>query len=83
MANKAISMTKVRRIVQLKSGGLSKLKISQTLGINRVTLDGYLSKLELTGKSYLDLLGYSESELAAIVYKSENINQPDWESQAP
>jgi transposase len=77
MANKAISMTKVRRIVQLKSEGLSKLKISQTLGINRVTLDGYLSKLELTGKNYLDLLGYSESELAAIVYKSENTNQPD------
>lgn len=33
MANKAISMAKVRRIVQLKSEGLSKLKISQTLGI--------------------------------------------------
>lgn len=77
MANKAISMTKVKRIVQLKSEGLSKLKISQTLGINRKTLDSYLFKLDLIGKSYQDLLGMSETALAALVYNSENNHQPD------
>jgi transposase len=52
MANKPISMAKVKRIVQLKAAGLKKLKISRTLGIHRNTLDEYLFKLELTGKSY-------------------------------
>ncbi len=77
MANKAISMTKVKRIIQLKSEGVSKLKISKTLGINRKTLDSYLFKLDFIGKSYQDLLGMSETELAALVYNSGNNNQPD------
>lgn len=70
-------MTKVKRIVQLKSEGLSKIKISQTLGFNRKTLNAYFFKLELTGKSYQDLLGFNESELAAIVYITNNTHQPD------
>ncbi|MEA1897838.1 MAG: IS21 family transposase [Bacteroidota bacterium] len=77
MANKPISMTQVRRIIQLKSAGLSKLKISQNLGIHRKTLNEYLFKLELTGKSYQDLLGCDEAELAAIVYNTKNTHQPD------
>ncbi|NQT77610.1 MAG: IS21 family transposase [Bacteroidetes bacterium] len=77
MANKPISMTQVRRIIQLKSAGLSKLKISQNLGIHRKTLNEYLFKLELTGKSYQDLLGCDEAELAAIVYNTRNTPQPD------
>jgi len=77
MANKQISMTQVRRIVQLKSEGFSKLKISQKLGIHRKTLNEYLFKLELTGKSYQDLLEYNETELASIVYNTKNTHQPD------
>jgi transposase len=77
MANKPISMTQVKRIVQLKSDGLSKLKISQKLGIHRNTLTEYFLKLERTGKSYQDLLQLSEEELVAIVYNPKNTNQPD------
>ena len=77
MANKPISMTLLKRLIQLKSEGLSKLKISKILGIHRKTLNEYLFKLELTGKSYQDLLQYSEAELAAIVYNSKNTHQPD------
>ena len=77
MANKQISMTQVRRIVQLKSEGFSKLKISQKLGIHRKTLNKYLFKLELTGKSYQYLLEYNETELASIVYNTKNTHQPD------
>jgi hypothetical protein len=56
MANKSISMTQVRRIIQLKAEGLSKLKISGSLHIHRATLDTYLFKLEASGKSYAELL---------------------------
>lgn len=70
-------MTQVRRIVQLKSEGVSKLKISQKLGIHRKTLKEYLFRFERTGKSYQELLEYSEAELAAIVYNTKNTHQPD------
>lgn len=66
MANIPISMTQIKRIIQLKSEGLSKLKISRKLGIHRKTLDDYLFKLENTGKSYQDLIQYKEEDLSAI-----------------
>jgi transposase len=68
MANKSITMTQVRRIIQLKAEGLSKLKISESLHIHRATLDNYFLKLESTGKSYAELLQYSDEELRAIAY---------------
>lgn len=68
MANKSISMTQVRRIIQLKAEGLSKLKISGSLHIHRATLDSYLSKLEVTGKSYAELLQCNDEQLTALVY---------------
>ncbi len=77
MAKKPISMTQIRRIIQLKSEGLSKLKISQKLGIHRKTIDDYLLKLKITGKNYQDLLQYKEEELASIVYNTKNTHQPD------
>jgi transposase len=68
MANKSITMTQVRRIVQLKAEGLSKLRISQSLHIHRSTLDNYFNKFESTGKSYAELLHYSDEALRCIAY---------------
>jgi transposase len=68
MANKSISMIQVRRIIQLKDEGLSKLRIARSLHIHRATLDNYLSKFEATGKSYPELLQYSDEQLTALVY---------------
>ena len=68
MANKSISMIQVRRILQLKAEGLSKLKISGSLHLHRATLDTYLFKFEATGKSYPELLQYSDEQLTALVY---------------
>jgi hypothetical protein len=47
MANKSITMTKVRRIIELKSEGLSKLSISQSVHIHINALQKFSSK-ELT-----------------------------------
>lgn len=68
MANKSISMIQVRRIVQLKAEGLSKLKISGSLHIHRATLDNYLSKLIASGKSFPELLECNDKQLMALVY---------------
>jgi transposase len=68
MANKSISMTQVRRIIQLKVEGLSKLKIAQSLHIHRATLDNYLLKLEASEKSFSELLEFSDDQLKSLVY---------------
>jgi transposase len=77
MANKTISMTQLKRIIQLKFEGLSKLSISQKLGIHRKTLNDYLFKLESTGKSYGELLKQSESDLAELVFSTNNTRTAD------
>jgi len=77
MANKPISMVQVRRIIQLKSEGVSKYRISKNLGVHRTTLEGYLRKLESTGKSYQVLLEHSDQELVDIVYNASNTNKSD------
>lgn len=77
MANKPITMIQLKRIIQLKSEGVNKLKISQSLSLHRRTLDEYLKKFELSGKSYKELLALSESELSYLVYSTLNTNKPD------
>ena len=68
MANKSISMIKVRRIIQLLAEGKSKLKISESLHIHRATLEKYLFKLRSTGKSFSALLKYDDNQLSTLVF---------------
>lgn len=77
MANKSISMVQVRRIIQLKVQGFSKLKIAHTLGIHRATLDSYLLRLESSGQSYQELCDYSDDKLSSLVYSPSALNTPD------
>jgi transposase len=77
MANKLISMVVIRRILQLRTQGISKNKIARITDIHRTTLNTYLLKLESTGKTYEQLLTYSDEELTAIAYNLNNVNKPD------
>lgn len=77
MANKSISMTQVRRIIQLKVEGLSKLKISESLHIHRATLDNYLLKLLASEKSFPELLEFSDDQLKALVYSDPSTPRAD------
>jgi transposase len=77
MANKSITMVQIRRIVQLKAEGHSKLKISKALGIHRATLDSYLTHFEATGLSYSDLCQVSDEKLRALAYPPAIVNKPD------
>ncbi|MDD2381003.1 MAG: IS21 family transposase [Mariniphaga sp.] len=77
MANKTTSMTQLKRIIQLKSEGYSKLSISQKLGLHRKTLDDYLKKFDSTGESYQELMGRSDEYLSNIVFNSANTRVPD------
>ena len=77
MVNKTISMTQLKRIIQLKTEGFSKLSISKKLGLHRKTINDYLVKLEATGKSYQELLVYDENYLSSVVFNSTNIRKRD------
>ena len=77
MANKSITMTLVRRIIQLKTEGLSKLKIAQSLHIHRATLDNYLSRLTAGEKSFPELLELSDEQLTALVYNEPKVPKAD------
>lgn len=70
-------MVQIKRIVQLRSEGESKLKISKAVGIHRSILNNYLLKLEFTGKSFTELLQLEEEDLASIVYTEHNTQKPD------
>ena len=77
MANKTISMTQFKRIIQLKTEGFSKLSISKKLGLHRKTITDYLVKLEATGKSYQELLDQDENYLSSVVFNTTNVRKPD------
>lgn len=70
-------MIQIRRIVQLRSEGYNKLKISGILQLHRATLDNYLLKLESSGKSYQALLQCSDDQLRALVYNTPTLPKPD------
>jgi len=70
-------MIQVRRIIQLKAEGLSKLRISSVLHLHRSTLDNYLSRIESSGKTFTDLLLLDDEDLANLVYPESFVVQSD------
>jgi DNA-binding NarL/FixJ family response regulator len=67
MANKTITMLKLRRILQLKEQGFSNRWINGMLKLSRQTVDDYIKRFKQTEKairSFLNLMmrhfGYSD-----------------------
>ena len=77
MVNKSIRMVQVRRIIQLRAEGQSKLKISESLHIHRTTLENYLSRLKETGKSFSEFLQCNDNQLSSLVFKEAVTPQAD------
>ena len=75
-------MTQIRRILQLKADGLSKLKISESLHIHRSTLDKYLSKIEESGQSFDALLQWSDERLRTLAYHAPPDAKSDFRLEA-
>ena len=63
MANKTISMSKIRHLLQLYSQGRSKLLIAQQTGIARNTIKKYLNILAQSGINIEELQSWSDREL--------------------
>lgn len=69
MANKPVSMSKIRHVLQLVSQGRSKLLIARQTGVSRNTLKKYLKEFERSGLSFTEVNGLSDADLEALFIK--------------
>lgn len=71
MANKPISMSKIRQILQLHSQGRSKLQIAHQTGISRNTLKKYLKAFSDSRLTFEQITTLSDKDLEALFVKGE------------
>jgi transposase len=71
MANKTISMSKIRHLLQLYSQGRSKLLISEQTGISRNTVKKYIREFKESGISAAELNELSDKDLEDLFIKPE------------
>lgn len=69
MANKPISMDKLRQIIRLKLQCYSNRKISQMLNLHRETVRRYISQIQTLGLEYESLLKEEDSVLNGLFEK--------------
>jgi transposase len=71
MANKPITMSKIKHVLQLYFQGRSKLLIVQQTGISRNTIKKYLKEYLASGLSNEEVLKLSEKQLEKLFIKPE------------
>lgn len=69
MANKTITMIKLRRILQLKEQGLSNRGISSMLQLSRQTVDDYVNRLKQAGMSFKELVKLDDQLLQVLAFQ--------------
>jgi len=73
MANKPISMSKIRQIVKLHARGTGKRTIARTLGMSKNTVKVYLDKYSLLQTPADELLKLCDYELNNLFHPPELI----------
>lgn len=71
MANIKATMTDIRVIIREFSRGTSLREMERKLKLSRTSLRNYRDRAESSGRSLLDLLSLSDSELEAIMQKGD------------
>lgn len=77
MANKTITMQKLRLILQLKKQNLSNRTIASKTLISRQTVNHYIQIISNSGKSIDALLKLSDWDLALMCYTESNLTTTD------
>ena len=67
-------MVKLRRILQMKEQGLSNRRIKSMLNLSRQTVDDYVNRLKLTGKSYKELLKLDDESLQILAIQEQVVS---------
>ena len=68
MANKALTMLQVRRILKLFMEETSQREIHRSTGIHRLTLKNYLHRFKSSGKTFSELFALSDYDLSQLVH---------------
>ena len=63
MAGKLTSMSKIKQLIQLHESGVSNRQIAQTPGLNKGTVNDYVSKLKSGNMQFSELLSLDEPVL--------------------
>lgn len=71
MANKAISMNKIRQVLRLHTQGYSKLKIAAQTGVARNTLKKYIKAFTASGLRFEEVNTLSDKDLEDLFVKPE------------
>jgi transposase len=71
MANRTITMSKIKHVLQLYFQGRSKQLIVQQTGVSRNTIKKYLKEYALSGLTGEEVLRLSEKELERLFIKPE------------
>ena len=77
MANKALTMLQVRRILKLLMEDCSQRKIHRSTGIHRLTLKNYLHRFKSSGKTFSELFALSDHELSVLVHPPRSTKSSD------
>ncbi len=77
MANKTITMLKLRRILQLKEQGFSNRRINGMLKLSRQTIDDYVKRFKQTEKSYKELLKLDDETLQVLAFQQQDVAVPN------
>ena len=76
MANKTISMSKVRNIIKLYSQGIGKKNIAERLSLSKNTVKTYVKKFLKLGRSINELLDMSDQDLNNLFNPPTQPNKP-------
>ena len=67
MANKLLSMHKIRQVLHFLERGASQRTIEKEVKISRKTIAAYLLKFQQTGHDFKELLAFSDQDLDQIL----------------
>ena len=70
-------MLVLRRIIQLKASGHSNRQIARQFSLSRMTVNGYVGRMEKTGKGYSELLELDDETLWSLATRSPGVSAAD------
>ena len=78
MANKTISMSRLRQILRLKEQGISNRQSAKMLGLHRETVRSYANQVKAQNLSYRELLEMDDNVLDTLFHKPihAKLNKP-------
>jgi len=74
MSNRRIYTMVIRQIIKLKLSSYSNRKIAKELNINRNTINGYMQKMEQSGKTLHQLYDMNDETLMALFEKEKSLS---------